>query len=226
MTIRHAWWKGLLQIPAPLTNQAIYIERYKLSDEIVVKKLWNYSHPCIFMIKYKRMKKLLSLLLAIIPLINYAQSSILSPDPHEKTVKMPVIFIDSVRMDSVNNYLMCIETNKIADIRIEKGNKYPPNGAMFIKLKDHNLLKALMDDKQLSLHDIVKANVEPSEFNKSVIYFLNDKLLTDTTRIRIPATRVYTVTVTRANETIYFKTAFPGSLILTIKTHPPVIYIR
>jgi hypothetical protein len=172
------------------------------------------------------MKKTLLFLLLLVPLVNYAQPSILSPNPHDKPVKMPVIFIDSVQMDSVNNYLMCIEANQIADIRVENGNKYSPNGAMFIKLKDSNLLKTLMNDKQLSLHDIMKVNVESSEFNKPVIYFLNDKLLTDTTRIRIPATRVYAVVVTRAAETAYFKTAFPEALIVTISTRSPEIYIR
>jgi hypothetical protein len=191
----------------------------------MVKKLWNCRHRCICMINHKQMKTILFFLFLIAPFVNYAQPSILNPDPRAKNAKMPVVFIDSVQMDATNNYLMCIEAKQIADLKVSNGGKYP-NGAMFIKLKDHKLLKELMNDKQLSLHDIVKARVEPSEFSKPVIYFLNDKLLTDTARIRIPATRVYAVTITRAAETAYFKTAFPKSLIVTISTHPPVMYIR
>jgi hypothetical protein len=157
------------------------------------------------------MKKVLPLLFILIPLVNYAQSSILSPDPHEKNVKWPVIFIDSVRMDSINNYLMFIDAKQIADLRIANDGKYP-NGAMFIKLKNHKLLEELMNDKQLSPYDIVKGYVQPLDFYAPVIYILNDKLLTDTARIRIPASKVHTVTVTHAAETAYFKRAFRDPL--------------
>ncbi|MEB0261026.1 MULTISPECIES: hypothetical protein [unclassified Mucilaginibacter] len=75
-------------------------------------------------------------------------------------------------MDSINNYLAYIDAKEIADIKVTDNSVYP-NRAMFIKLKDHQVLKQLMDAKQLSLLDIFKAHADHKEFAMPVIYILN-----------------------------------------------------
>ena len=165
------------------------------------------------------------MLLIFISVCTRAQSS-LQPDPHLRSVKDAPVFVDSVELDKGHSILNFIETSEIADIKvIGPGEKFK-NGAMYIMLKDPGLLNRLMQEKQLSLMEIMKAKVTPEEVTRPVVYILNDKIVTDTAGIRTPASRVYNVDVIRASETAYFKTAFPSALIVNISTHPPKIYIR
>jgi hypothetical protein len=125
------------------------------------------------------------------------------------------VFIDSVKFSE--NILTYIGPNAINSIDVNKDSKYP-NGVIWIKLKDHAILEKLLTDKWLSLSDIAKENLESSERNKPVLYLLNDKLLTDTTGIRIPSLCVSKVMVTKASETNYFKTVLPNVLLMMITT--------
>ncbi|WP_183564439.1 hypothetical protein [Mucilaginibacter sp. SP1R1] len=50
----------------------------------------------------------------------------------------------------------------------------------------------------MSVNDIWKANIAPADSDKKVLYMIDDKLLTDTTNVRIPSVFVRTVSLTKA----------------------------
>ncbi len=52
---------------------------------------------------------------------------------------------------------------------------------------------------------------------------MNHILLTDTTGVRIPSEKFYSVKTTKATEIPYFKQTFPNALLINIET---VIYVR
>jgi hypothetical protein len=166
------------------------------------------------------MKNLIIILLVLVSFKAGAQNS----NPSEAKIP-PVYFIDSVKISDASPYLTYMNTDEVANIHVDKNKTYP-NGVIFITLKDHRKLAEMLQDKLLSISDITKANISPSEKNSPVIYLLDDKLLTDTAGIRIPSKFVRQVTLTKADETAYFKTALPNVLLMKIATKPPVIMIR
>jgi hypothetical protein len=129
----------------------------------------------------------------------------------------PVWIIDSVKVSAMDlNY---IDPNEISNINIVKNAQYP-DGAIYVTLKDHSLFTKLFQLPLLSLNDISKANIPASQIHKPVIYILDDKVLTDTALIRIPAVCITKVAVIAAVKTPYFKTALPNVLLMTISTAP------
>lgn len=170
--------------------------------------------------KHYQMKTVLTIVLAICAFIANAQNQ-----STEKQTK-PDYFIDSVKVTNGDTYLLnFINPNDIASINVNKDKQYP-NGAIFIKLKDHNILTKILEDKPLSIKDIWKANIPEAEKRRTVLYMLDDKLLTDTAAVRIPSMFVKKVTVVKASEMPYFKTALPNVLLMRISTKPEQIMIR
>jgi hypothetical protein len=167
------------------------------------------------------MKNLFTILLTLISMAGFAQTK--APFPVQKP--SPVYFIDSVKTDPSEPYYNYINANDIASINVSRDPGYP-NGAIFITLKDHNIITKLRQDKLLSLSDIAKTNIPAADIRKPVLYLLDDKLLTDTVGVRIPSTFVKKVTITKASETAYFKTALPNVLLMMISTKPEQIMIR
>lgn len=168
------------------------------------------------------MKILAVLLLVLASLTGSAQTK----DTH--TVKKPAnptYFIDSIKVNPNQSYLNYINPNDIASINISKDPIYP-DGAVFITLKDHNTFTKLRQDKWLSLGDIAKTNITVTDKRKPVLYLLDDKLLTDTAGVRIPSALVKKVTVVKATETPYFKTALPNVLLMMVSTKPEELRIR
>jgi hypothetical protein len=166
------------------------------------------------------MKTIITIFLAIITLTGNAQ--IKSPFAEKKS--LPAYFLDSVKID--NAYLTYLNPDDIAAVNVYKDAKLYPNGAVFIALKDHTIVNKLLNDKLLSLNDIFKANVHEPDRRKPVVYLINDELLTDTSNIRIPSIFVKYVTIVKASETPYFKTALPNILLMKISTRPPTIRLR
>ncbi|WPU93469.1 hypothetical protein SNE25_29570 [Mucilaginibacter sabulilitoris] len=138
-------------------------------------------------------------------------------------IKPPLYFLDSVKVS--NEYITYLNPDEISDVHVDKNEKYP-NGALFISLKDHSIVGKLLKDKLLSLNDIRSANTAKADRHKAVIYIIDDKLLTDTANVRIPAMFVKNVSVVKAAETPYFKTALPNVLLMRISTKPPQLRIR
>lgn len=167
------------------------------------------------------MKNLIIILLGLLSFTASAQDS----KPLDAKIPPPAYFIDSIKVNDASPYLTYMNPDEIANVHIDKDKTYP-HGAIFITLKDHRKLAEMLQDKLLSISDITKANISPSEKNNQVIYLLDDKLLTDTAGIRVPSKFVRQVTLIKANETAYFKTALPNVLLMKISTKPPVIRIR
>jgi hypothetical protein len=141
-------------------------------------------------------------------------------------VKPPLYFLDSIQVSpEYMNYITYLNPDDISAVHVDKDVKYP-NGAVFISFKDHTLVDKLLKDKILSLNDIRNANVAKADMRKPVIYLIDDKLLTDTANVRIPSMLVRYVTVVKAAETAYFKTALPNVLLMRISTKPPQLRIR
>ncbi|MBD1387516.1 hypothetical protein IDJ75_19685 [Mucilaginibacter rigui] len=173
------------------------------------------------------MKWLLISLLATIAVKANAQNNILLPNPRERTPAPLIVFIDSVKMDSNSgmNYLSWLDPNDILNIFVKKDKVYQ-QGAIYITLKKHNTLVDLLKDKRMSLNDILIANLSENKGNKSILYFIDEKLITDTLGVRIPSKYVKKVTIIKAEEMPYFKSAFPDTILMMISTKPPVVYIR
>lgn len=142
----------------------------------------------------------------------------------------PAYIIDSVRLIDGGVYSNYIDPNQIATINVVRDASLYPNGALFISLKDHSILTRLQQDKWLSLSDIASKSIADTGKAKPVLYILNDKLLTDTTGIKIPSICIAGVSLIRASETAYFKTALPDALILMISTkkvdEAPTIFLK
>jgi hypothetical protein len=150
------------------------------------------------------------------------------PQPAQKTE--PAYIIDSVYLTAGKLYIDFIGPQQIASINVIKHSVLYPDGAIAITLKDHNILTRLQKDKWLSLNDIAVKNGVNFNKNQPVLYILNDKLLMDTTAIRIPSICIANMSLIRAAETAYFKTVLPDALILMISTktvdQPAIIWIR
>ena len=159
-------------------------------------------------------------------LIGRAQS-VLYPNPREQRPSQVIYLVDSIKMDSNINmsYLSYLNPNDILNISLGKNPPYI-NGAVYITLKNHQSLIDFLKDKPISLSEISKANLSEAKRTQPILYFLDDKLVTDTTNIRLPSKRVTSVTVIEADEMPYFKTTFPNALVLLISTKPQDIYIR
>jgi hypothetical protein len=168
------------------------------------------------------MKNLTAILLLLASLTGNAQTK---KTQTETKPANPVYFIDSVKINAGEPYLNYINPNDIASLNINRDPIYP-NGAVFITLKDHNTFTKLRQDKLLSLNDIAKTNIPATDKRKPVLYLLDDKLLTDTAGVRIPFTFVKKVTIIKAAETPYFKTALPNVLLMMITTKPEELRIR
>jgi hypothetical protein len=166
------------------------------------------------------------MILMVASLIGRTQS-VLYPSPREQRPSRVIYFVDSIKMDSNINmsYLSYLNPNDILNISIGKNPPYI-NGAVYITLKNHQSLIDFLRDKPISLSEISKSNLSEAKRMQPIIYFLDDKLITDTTNIRLPSKRVTGVILIDANEMPYFKTTFPNALVLLISTKPREIYIR
>jgi hypothetical protein len=134
-----------------------------------------------------------------------------------KMAEDAVYMVDSVKVNrSLVNYL---DLNQVLDISTNKSAEYP-KGLIFIKLKNVIVFEMLLHDKFLSLNDITNKYISETEKHKPVLYLLDKELLTDTAGIRIPEMCLANITVAKASETPYFKTAFPGISIMMITTRP------
>jgi hypothetical protein len=134
----------------------------------------------------------------------------------EKAAIKPECFLDSVRMDfSILSYL---DPHEIGNIILTKDKKKYPDGAFFLTLKDHNFFLKLCQSKILSLSDIFNTYATKKEKHKPIIFLLDEKLLTDTTAIRIPDMALFQVTIAQASEVPYFKTALPNVLLMKVTT--------
>lgn len=158
-------------------------------------------------------------------LVGQAQTSILYPNPRVPQGFQPAYYVDSIKMDSTANVLHFINPNQIKKITIERDARHK-NGAIYITLKNHKVLDSLLNDRQLSLQEILNSNVKADEQKNKALFIWDDKLITDTTNIHFPSKKITRVTVIKASEMPYFKTAFPDMLIVMVSTKPPVIYIR
>jgi hypothetical protein len=166
------------------------------------------------------MKNLVTVFLTLISLAGLAQTK--APVVTQKN--SPVYFIDSVKID--DSYINYLDPNDIALLTVGKDNPLYPNGAIYITLKDHSIANRLLQDKLLSLNNIWEANISGADKHKPVLYLVDDKLLTDTVGVRIPSAFVRNVTVVKAAETAYFRTALPNVLLMRISTKPQTIILR
>lgn len=164
--------------------------------------------------------KILALLLFTLTVLA-AGAQVKSPAVNQ--IKPPLYFLDSVQISS--EYITYLNPEDISDVHVNKDQKYP-NGAVFISLKDHSTVGKLLKDKLLSLYDILNLNTAKADRHKPVIYIIDEKLLTDTANVRIPAMFIKNVSVVKAAETPYFKTALPNVLLMRISTKPPKLIIR
>lgn len=138
--------------------------------------------------------------------------------PTNKRPKEFIYIIDSVKINP-GIYFKCFDFSDVFNIKVnEQDTKIVISGSF----TDPALFSKLVQSKLLSLNEITNTNL--GEFNRTnpILYILNDKLLTDTTGVRIPAMCLTKVTVLKASETAYFKIALPNVLLLMISTKPIV----
>ncbi|RYY36818.1 MAG: hypothetical protein EOP46_05015 [Sphingobacteriaceae bacterium] len=161
----------------------------------------------------------------IAPIIPQAKTTIYQQfyTPGKQNGTPPVYFVDSVKISQ--SYFRLINADDIESINVSKDKKYP-NGAIYIALKDKTKLNKLLQQKLLSLNDFAKAALKVSSTDKQIVYMLDDKLITDTTGISIPATYLEQVKILTPQEAPYFHTTFPKALIMKISSKPADIYIR
>ncbi|QJD95138.1 hypothetical protein HH214_04220 [Mucilaginibacter robiniae] len=166
------------------------------------------------------MRRAITAMLLIIGAASLAQNKTAVAAPGDQ----PVYFVDSVQINEANMPLVeHIAPQEIASLQIGNNPKYP-QGSIYITLKDHSLLDKLLKDKLLTLADITEKNMPGQK--KQIIYLVDNKMLTDTSGIRIPSNYVKNVKVVKANETPYFKTTFPKAVIVMISTKPEEMHIR
>jgi hypothetical protein len=130
----------------------------------------------------------------------------------------PIVIVDSVPMEF--NTLKVLDTALIKSMNVVN-NSYP--GIVYITLKDHNSIKNLTRAKKLSLKQLTDAHVAKADKRRPIIYLMDHVLVTDTTGIRIPTEKFYSIQVIKAADTPYLKQAFPDALLLTVST---MIYVR
>lgn len=130
-----------------------------------------------------------------------------------------IIFVDSVKMEF--NTFNVLDTTVIKSVNIVNKNSY--TDTVYITLKDHNYIKNLTWAKNLSLKELTNMNIAKADRGKPIIYIMNHILLTDTTGVRIPSEKFYSVKITKATEIPYFKQTFPDALLINIET---VIYVK
>ncbi|WP_147321979.1 hypothetical protein [Mucilaginibacter conchicola] len=170
------------------------------------------------------MKTALILMLLIAPIIAFAQDGILRPGLHALESKKVTFVVDSIAKD-MDIYVDFIDPKDIENVRRKKDLKYP-DGVIFITLKNHKKLTDLINDRLISLKEIADVNIAMADKKKPLLYIMDDKILTDTNRVRIPSKHFYKVDVIKASDLPYFKVAMPELLILKIITKPEPIYLR
>ena len=134
-----------------------------------------------------------------------------------KTNDSIAFMLDSTLVDQ--NYIHYLDSYEINDINIFKNTRYP-KGVIYMKLKNHALLSRMLNSKLLAFSDIRNKYMASDDTHKPVIYLLDKELVTDTTKRRIPEMCLAHVTVAKASEMPYFKTAMPDVLIMMITTKP------
>ena len=174
------------------------------------------------------MKNIILVLLLFIGFIGKGQVKATVPARQLLTPK-PVYLIDSIKVDE--RYLKYIDPEEIASLNVFKDALNYHDGAVFIQLKEKGLLERLMHSKWLSLGEIAGQNIKVADKQKPVLYLVDEKLLTDTSNVRIPVICLNKVSIVKASETEYFKTALPDVLIMMIATKPlsdkpPSVIIR
>jgi hypothetical protein len=137
------------------------------------------------------------------------------------------LMIDSTIVDP--HYMNWFAPNHVGAVDMMKS----PKGVLNLTLKNEYRgdLQKILESKLLSITDIKNIYLDKANKNKQVIYLLNDDMLTDTANIKIPEICLLHVSIAKASETPYFKTAMPNILIMMISTkyasskpyHPPMI---
>jgi hypothetical protein len=78
-----------------------------------------------------------------------------------------------------------------------------------------------------TLGDVVNKQIPGYNKNKShLLFMIDDKLLTDTGGVRIPASLLKEVTVVKSADMPYFKTALPDAMLIKISTKDKIIHIN
>ena len=163
------------------------------------------------------MRRLITILPVFCCFLSFAQQI-------PRAIKMPAIFVDSVLVDS--SYYKFLNTNYIENIDIKRTSAAFPGGIIYITTKDKPKTDSLLKSPLKSLADIVKQYVPSSAKSKPIIFLLDGAMLTDTANVRIPALAIRGVTIKKAADIPYFKTALPNIIMMMISTKPPVIMIR
>ena len=136
------------------------------------------------------------------------------PDKKSKDIRY---MVDSINV--ADFYINYIDAKDILAVNVIKNDQYS-NGMIDIKVKDHILLLKLIQSKILSLRDIVTKYIDNNSRHKPIIFFMNKELVTDTAGVRIPDMCLVNITVAKASQMHYYKTAFPDALIMMITTRP------
>jgi hypothetical protein len=116
----------------------------------------------------------------------------------------PIIFLDSVRVDLTKTYL---NVQNIKDIHVVIVSD-SINGNIYITSNDPN-------HSFLTLADMIKqSNLKGS----IVLFIIDDKIINDTTKIRIDSSVIKKVTVTKSSDVKYWDKNIPPINILNIET--------
>lgn len=134
---------------------------------------------------------------------------------HIDNVAKPAIMLDSVQMpyNSINQ----LNPSTVKSMNTTRNNKFP-DGVIYMTLKDPSEVQTILKSKQLSLQQLADKYIEKADKGKPILYVMNDKLVTDTSNVRILSDGPYNITVLNAKYLPYFKTAFPKALLLMVQT--------
>lgn len=128
----------------------------------------------------------------------------------------PTFIVDSIEVGQ--NALNNINPNNIQNINVIRNAKYP-NGAIYVTLKNPRALAAA--SKMVSLQQLTDEQIPAEDKSKTRIYLLDDRLITDTTNLRIDVNAYHNVRIMPAANAPYFKTAMPNTLLIIISTFDP-----
>ena len=128
----------------------------------------------------------------------------------------PVVMIDSVPIPY--NSLSQIDPQTIASVNIQKDKMYP-GGVIYITLKDSTQAGKILKSKKLSLQDLADKYIPKEDKGRPILFVMNRELVTDTSNVRIFSDLYYSVGVVKAEDSPYFKNAFPKALLLMVSTY-------
>ena len=157
-----------------------------------------------------------TILLLLAFAIGKAQNSITASVA--RSMESVAIVVDSVEV--AQNSLNLIDPQSIKKIDVVRNSKYP-GGVLYITLKDHSLLAKLSKEKPVSLAQITDSEITAEDKKRPRIYILDNRLVTDTSAIRIQPSQYHHIRIIPASDAPYFKTTFPNAILVIVTTTPP-----